>query len=81
MTFYKFFTSSCNPVVSKTVLQSPLSFEKDFTDSQNSEGWDGLDWIHFAQNLDEWLAVVSKIMNLKIPQVWGISWWAKQMLP
>jgi hypothetical protein len=34
-------------------VQSPLSFEKDFTDWQNNEGGDGLDWIHLAQNLDE----------------------------
>jgi len=50
-------------------VQSPLSLEKYFTDSQNIEGWDSLDWVHLAQNLDEWLAVVNNVMNFWVPKI------------
>jgi hypothetical protein len=30
-------------------------------------GWDGVDWMHFAQDRDHWWAVVNTIMNLGVP--------------
>jgi hypothetical protein len=27
-------------------------------------GWEGVDWMHVAQNRDQWWAVVDKVMNL-----------------
>jgi hypothetical protein len=30
-------------------------------------GWDGLDWIHLAQDRDEWRALVNTAMNLRVP--------------
>jgi hypothetical protein len=27
-------------------------------------GWENMDWIHLAQNRDQWLAVVNTVMNL-----------------
>jgi hypothetical protein len=27
-------------------------------------GWEGVDWIHLAQDRDQWLAAVNKVMNL-----------------
>jgi hypothetical protein len=30
-------------------------------------GWDGIDWIDLAQNRDQWRALVSTIMNLRVP--------------
>jgi hypothetical protein len=30
-------------------------------------GWDGMDWIHLAQNRDRWRALVNMVMNLRIP--------------
>jgi hypothetical protein len=30
-------------------------------------GWEGVDWIHLAQNMDWWQAVVNTIMNLQVP--------------
>jgi hypothetical protein len=30
-------------------------------------GWDGLDWIDMAQDRDSWRAVVSAVMNLRVP--------------
>jgi hypothetical protein len=29
--------------------------------------WEGVVWIHLAQNRDQWLALVNTVMNLRIP--------------
>jgi hypothetical protein len=30
-------------------------------------GWEGMDWIHLAQDRDQWRDVVNTVMNLRIP--------------
>jgi len=30
-------------------------------------GWEGVDWVHLAQDRDEWTAVVNTVMNLRLP--------------
>jgi hypothetical protein len=30
-------------------------------------GWDGINWIHLAQDRDQWRALVNTIMNLRVP--------------
>jgi hypothetical protein len=30
-------------------------------------GWDGMDWIDLAQNMDQWRALVNTVMNLRLP--------------
>jgi hypothetical protein len=30
-------------------------------------GWDGVGWIHLAQNRNQWGTVVNTVMNLRIP--------------
>jgi hypothetical protein len=30
-------------------------------------GWDGMDWIDVAQDRDQWMALVSAVMNLLVP--------------
>jgi hypothetical protein len=30
-------------------------------------GWDGMDWICLAQDCDRWRALVSTVMNLRVP--------------
>jgi hypothetical protein len=29
--------------------------------------WDGMDWIDLAQDRDQWRALVSTVMNLRVP--------------
>jgi hypothetical protein len=29
-------------------------------------GWEGVDWIHLAQDMDQWWAVVKTVMNLRV---------------
>jgi hypothetical protein len=28
-------------------------------------GWEGVDWIHLAENRDQWRAIVNMVMNLR----------------
>jgi hypothetical protein len=36
-------------------------------------GWEGVDWVHLAQDRDEWTAVVNTVMNLRLPYKAEIS--------
>ena len=31
------------------------------------------DWMELAQDMDRWRALVSTVMNLRVPKMWGIS--------
>jgi hypothetical protein len=30
-------------------------------------GWDGVDWMHMAQDRDQWRALVNTVLNLRVP--------------
>jgi hypothetical protein len=31
------------------------------------KGSDGVDWIHMAEDRDQWMALVNTVMNLRVP--------------
>jgi hypothetical protein len=33
----------------------------------NGKKWEGMDWIHMAQDRDQWRDVVNTVMNLRVP--------------
>jgi hypothetical protein len=30
-------------------------------------GWDGVDWMHMAQDRDQWRALVNTVLNFRVP--------------
>jgi len=34
-------------------------------------GWEGVDWIHLAQDIEQWRSVVNTVMELRVPQKAG----------
>jgi hypothetical protein len=34
-------------------------------------GWEGVDWIHLAQDSDQWWALVKTVMDLRAPKGGG----------
>jgi hypothetical protein len=47
----------------------PSSIRIDLRES----GWGVVDWIHLAQDRDQWRDIVNTVMNLRVPKMWGIS--------
>jgi hypothetical protein len=43
-------------------------------------GSEGVDWIHLAQDRDQWRALVNTVMNLRVHNMLGISWVDEQLL-
>jgi hypothetical protein len=41
--------------------------------------WKGVDWIHLAQDRDQWRALVNTVMNLRYHKVQGILVRAQQL--
>jgi hypothetical protein len=42
--------------------------------------WEGVNWIHLAQDRDKWQAVVNTVMNLRFPYNCEIFYMSEQLL-
>jgi hypothetical protein len=42
-------------------------WEDNITMDLREIGWGGMDWIHVAQDTDQWRALVNTVINLRIP--------------
>jgi hypothetical protein len=52
----------------KRPLGRPRHRWEDYTKMDLREiGWEGVDWLHLAQDGDKWRAVVNVVMNLWVP--------------
>jgi hypothetical protein len=42
--------------------------------------WEGVEWIHLAQDRDQWWVLVSTVMNLQVlvPKIWLVGWLVSQ---
>jgi hypothetical protein len=40
---------------------------KNFGMDLRETGWEGVDWMHLAQDRDQWWAVLNTVMNLQVP--------------
>jgi hypothetical protein len=51
----------------KTTQKTRHGWEHNIRMDFREIGWEGVDWIHLAQDRDQWQAVVNMIMNLHVP--------------
>jgi hypothetical protein len=53
----------------KKPLQTPRRrWEHNIKIDLREIGWGDVDWIHLAQDRDQWRALVNSVMNLRVPQ-------------
>jgi hypothetical protein len=41
-------------------------WENDIKMDLREIGWDGMDWVYLAQDMDQWRALVKTVMNLRV---------------
>jgi hypothetical protein len=51
----------------KRPLGRPRRRWEDIRIDLRETGWEGVDWIHLAQDRDLWRALVNTVMNLRVP--------------
>jgi hypothetical protein len=51
----------------KRPLGRPKCKWKDIKKGLKEVGRDGMDWIHLAQDREQWRALVNTVMNLRVP--------------
>jgi hypothetical protein len=52
----------------KRLLGRPRSrWEDDIKIDHREIGWGGMDWIHMAQDRDQWQALVNMVTNIRVP--------------
>jgi hypothetical protein len=61
-----------NTLVGKPVGKEPLGrprrrWEDNIKMDLREVGWEDVDWMHVAQDRDQWWALVNTVMNLRVP--------------
>jgi hypothetical protein len=51
----------------ETTQKTRHKWEDNIRMDLRERGWEGVDWIHLAQDRDQWSAVVNTVMNLRAP--------------
>jgi hypothetical protein len=41
--------------------------QKNITMDLGEMGWDGVDWIDMAQDMDQWRALVNMVLHIRVP--------------
>jgi hypothetical protein len=57
----------CLPFITVTYARYLLLWEDNIKMDLQEVGWGGMDWIDLAQDRDRWRALVSAVMNLRVP--------------
>jgi hypothetical protein len=61
-------TNAYKSLVGKRPLGKPrCRWEDNITMNLRKVGWEGVDWLHVAENRDQWQALVNTEMNLWVP--------------
>jgi hypothetical protein len=55
------------PEGNKPLRRPRHRWEKNVKMDLREIGWSGMDWIHLAQDRDQWRALVNTVMNLRVP--------------
>jgi hypothetical protein len=57
-----------NILLGKSERKRPLGRPRHrWEDNTGKDLWEGVDWIHLAQDRDQWRGVVNTVMNLGVP--------------
>jgi hypothetical protein len=65
-------TNACRILVGKPEGKRPLARPRrrwmdNIKIDLRETGWDGMDWIDLVRDRDKWRALVSTVMNLRVP--------------
>jgi hypothetical protein len=68
----------CNILVGKPEVKRPLGrpwhkWENNITVKLREIRWEGVDWVHLAQERDKWWALVNMVQIFRFHKRWGIS--------
>jgi hypothetical protein len=55
------------PVGKRTLGKPRLRWVDNMKIDLREKGWDCMDWIDLAQDVDQWRALVNTVMNLRVP--------------
>jgi hypothetical protein len=63
--------NACTVMVEKREGKRALSPRRRWEDNIRMNlreiGWEGVDWIHLAQDREQWWAPVTTVMNIRVP--------------